>query len=159
MKGAWFIFAGVGLALIGWAAWPHAAPGKVVDTASACEVRLRSLYSAISIYASDHEDRLPNAENWSESIANYLSKLEDLHCPSAASNGYAFHLDLQGAKLSGVASPAGNALVFDSSDLRKSAADNMQSLPSPPRHTRPPDETPLNNALYADGHAAMLKPQ
>lgn len=154
MKGVWAIVSAATLSLVAWAAWPRNESRSAPETATACAARLRSVFGAVSIYASDHDGRLPRAPDWCDSISSYLTKVDDLRCPVTKAFGYAFYLDLQGSPLS--ENPAGSVLLFDSADLRKNAADNLRSLPSPPRHTRSGSPEPMNNALYADGHVAAV---
>jgi prepilin-type processing-associated H-X9-DG protein len=122
-----------------------------------CPENLKSLYFAFSQYA-DGNGALPPADKWMENdeIASKIQKEEWLHCPQVSNRhdtvyGYAYNdaiagKQLNGKKLNEMPNAASTPLLYDSSNLTKSAHDAFTSLPKPGRHGG------KNNVLYCDGH-------
>jgi prepilin-type processing-associated H-X9-DG protein len=122
-----------------------------------CPENLKSLYFAFAQYV-DGNGSLPAAEKWmdNDEIASKVQKEEWFHCPDVSNRhdgryGYAYNdavagRAMNGKKLSAFPDAAHTPLLYDSSNLAKSAHDAFASLPKPGRHGG------RNNILYCDGH-------
>lgn len=134
------------------------------DVSKGCKESLEEVYRGFVHYA-EVNDALPAAEGWmdKEDFLSHVQANEWLHCPTVSTRkdekyGYAFNKALAGRKLNGKAlskmpNAAKTPLVFDSTLLEKSAADDMKSLPKPGRHNG------VNHILYCDGHIEAVEPQ
>ena len=123
-----------------------------------CEENLKSLYTALKLYAQDW-DALPPSKGWMENsdLVSKVTKNSWLHCPSVSNGsdekyGYAYNasvaekpLKLAGKPLDQMPNAANTPLIYDSSALEKSATDANKSLPTPGRHGG------KNFILFADG--------
>ena len=122
-----------------------------------CADNLKALYFAFDKYA-ESNGSLPPAEKWMENdeIASRVQKNEWFHCPQVSNQhdekfGYAYNaalanLGLNGKKLAEMPNAAHTVLLYDSSNLGRSAADKVTSLPAQGRHSG------HNNVLFCDGH-------
>lgn len=129
----------------------------------ACPDNLTSLYNALTIYAQDW-DALPPAANWldNDDLTSKIRQNEWLHCPAVSNRqddvyGYAYNEAVAGRKLNGkklkdLPDSAKTPLLYDSTNLAKSAHDAVSSLPKPGRHSG------RNNILYLDGHVENVAP-
>lgn len=129
-----------------------------------CPENLKSLYTAFRMYAEDWSG-LPPAERWedNEELISKVHQNEWLHCPAVSNRhddkyGYAYNTQVAGVKLNGQAlkempNAAVTPLLYDSTDLAKSAHDAVTSLPKPGRHGG------RNNILYCDGHVEAVAPR
>lgn len=130
----------------------------------ACPENLHSLYKAFQQYAQDW-DALPPAAGWgrNEELISKVKRDEWLHCPAVsnrhdANYGYAYNeavstISLKGKRLDAFPDASHTPLLYDSTDLSKSAHDRFLSLPRPGRHAG------KNNVLYLDGHVESASPQ
>ena len=127
-----------------------------------CPENLRSLYVAFEKYA-EQNGSLPKA-NWLDDtdLTGRIVKDEWEHCPAVSNRhdakfGYAYNLSIAGMSLGGkeklkdLPKAADTPLLYDSTNLAKSAADNFSSLPKPGRHNG------ANNVLYLDGTIKAVK--
>jgi prepilin-type processing-associated H-X9-DG protein len=122
-----------------------------------CPENLKSLYFAFAQYV-EGNGSLPPAEKWmdNEEIASKVQKEEWFHCPEVSNRhdnhfGYAYNdsiagRSLNGKKLNELTDAVHTPLLYDSTNLAKSAHDAFVSLPKPGRHGG------RNNVLYCDGH-------
>ena len=121
-----------------------------------CPENLKSLYLAFEKYA-ELKGSLPPA-NWLEDkdLTGNIVKEEWEHCPAVSNRhdakfGYAYNLSIAGMslgtkeKLSQLPKASETPLLYDSTNLAKSASDKFTSLPKPGRHNG------ANNILYLDG--------
>jgi hypothetical protein len=165
MRWIWLLGGTSAVAFVAWYVWPAPAPARHRSNASAssefglegtaCASNLRGLATALSLYAADHDGRLPGAAAWTASTSAYGSDAQIIHCPSVAEFGYAFHRKLSFKPIAGQPNAASTPLLFDSSKLAANANDNLDSLPSPARHA---DRTGTrgNLAAFVDGHAGWV---
>ena len=157
MRGAWWLAAAVGIAFAGWAIWPVMQARTSNDSVVACQSNLRMVANALSHYATDHDNRLPPANHWGTVLDRYLQDLEGFRCPTARAFGYAFHRDFGSKNLGEIVRPELEVFVYDSSILGPNVTDNLESLPSPPRHSLPGNpKAGVNCGLFGDGHAATV---
>jgi prepilin-type processing-associated H-X9-DG protein len=132
-----------------------------VPEQNGCTENLKALYFAFDKYA-ESNGSLPTADKWmeNEEIVSRVQKNEWFHCPQVSNQkdekfGYAYNealanLSLNGKKLSEMPNAAHTVLLYDSSDLQRSAHDKVSSLPLKGRHSG------HNNVLYCDGHIEAL---
>ena len=127
-----------------------------------CPENLKSLYLAFEKYA-ELKGSLPPA-NWldDKDLTGNIVKEEWEHCPAVSNRhdakfGYAFNASLAGMslgtkeKLSQLPKASETPLLYDSTNLSKSASDKFTSLPKPGRHNG------ANNILYLDGTIKSVK--
>lgn len=127
-----------------------------------CPENLKSLYLAFEKYAA-LKGSLPKA-NWLDNrdLTDYIVKDEWEHCPAVSNRhddkfGYAYNSSIAGMslggkeKLSDLPKASETPLLYDSTNLVKSATDNFTSLPKPGRHNG------ANNILYLDGAIKSVK--
>jgi hypothetical protein len=111
-----------------------------------CETRLEQVATATMIYAIDHDDRLPLADNWMDAIDPYIESQAALTCPGGPGRyGYAFNREFSGANLETIPQPEGAILIFDSVMAARNAASGIDTMPNPPRHNG------VNYAVFANG--------
>lgn len=117
---------------------------------SSCLSNLKQLGLAAMMYAQDHDETLPDADEWMDQIEPYHKNEELLKCPAAPDleYGYAMNANLSGLKLAEVKSPADTVLLFDSTLGTRNAKCTGVSIPDPARHQGG------NNFVFADGHAS-----
>lgn len=115
---------------------------------AACLTNLKQLGAALKLYAADYDDRLPPAHSWTDSLGDRIASPRILACPEARNPfGYAFHQELDAARVSKIPDPGGTPVLYDSSTDQPNAAEHGESFVR--RH-------PLGhsgNVLFADGHA------
>jgi prepilin-type processing-associated H-X9-DG protein len=123
-----------------------------------CLSNLKQLALAMLMFATDHQERLPNAEGWMSSLEPYLREgamKSLLHCPSDKEHEYSYALNsgAAGRPLGEFDDPGNTVLLFESNSGRLNAADPVASLCDPPRHGNG------NNFAYVDGHVAFVRKQ
>ncbi len=124
---------------------------------TSCLNNLQRIGSAMSMYATENDGKLPLASKWMDEIQGHLRSPRILQCPvvrlkNVDSSGYAFNDALSGKKLSGA-----NAFVWmvtDSAHLERNAHSSAPDLPMPPRHTGL--KRGVSNQLMADGSVKQL---
>lgn len=114
-----------------------------------CIDNQKQIKSALALYASDHDSRLPPSSQWMDLIQPYL-KHPHLQCPSAPEleYGYAFFRPLSNRKLSTIPQPQITPMIFDSTKGQRNHADDGQSLAF--RHEK------CAVVTFVDGHAKLL---
>lgn len=126
----WLVFAGVF----------HVACAATKANETQCLSNMKMLGTAAVMYAQDHHETLPPAENWEDALKPYLKTL--LKCPlSKGKAGYAMNKALSKKKLEELERPADIVLFFES--------DNGTTV-SQKRHGSSLGFT------FADGHAKRL---
>ena len=127
-------------------------PVKVQKTSSStasCPKDLKKLYDAMMNYAQSWDDTLPPANSWGSAITDPMQAFADssmLKCPNATQYGYAMNSAVGGKRLESIKNKATTPLLYDSSDLKLNANDDVKSLPVPGRHDG------QNYIIYMDGH-------
>lgn len=123
----------------------------------ACLSNVKQLDLALLLYSSDHDDRMPVADVWYDSIGPHTTSSGgpriDFRCPDvpetfngAPSVGYAFNEQLSLRAPGRADDPQSTIAVYDSANLLKNATDAVTSLPFHGRHKGG------NNFGYWDGH-------
>ena len=109
----------------------------------------------MQMYLQDYDEKFPQADSWTERIYPYYKNYNVAKCPTISSvnnaqYGYAYNDKIAGVSLSKIKNPAIGSLIYDSSNLQKSAHDAFTSLPVPGRHGNG------NNIAYQDGHVKLV---
>lgn len=137
--------------------FPVFAQAREAARASSCGSNLRQQSLAVRMYVEDYDERLPPATAWMDLMKPYIKREDVFHCPNVSKDGesaygYAYNKKLSLLPLDKLDVPFTTIMLYDSSDLSRSAADLVSSLPNPPRHRH------SNNLSYADGHVNRTKP-
>lgn len=123
-----------------------------------CEGRLRSLYSAVQLYAGVNDGRVMLAGNWMDA-AEPFTKSKYLHCPAYSAEGrrygFAFNTQASGELLAGLKRES-IPLIYDSANLARNASDPVTSLVTAGRHRRDSDKG--NNVLMSTGKVFFKLP-
>lgn len=125
---------------------PTTEGGTNAEIREQCRTKLKSVATALIMYAADNDDFLPLA-NWTDAAEPYARGSADVfRCSAVAAGnyGYAFHEALLGAQTTASGSPGTTPMVFDSSLLTRNAV-SAYALPNPPRHGS-------GVTAYLDGH-------
>ena len=120
---------------------------------------VKQAFLAALMYANDADDHLPVAGTWMDAVSTYAKDESCLHSPGAGADaarpedtyGLAFRRSLSNAIEPKIQEPDKVALIFDSTDLRRNAAGELNLLPQPPRYDRPGGA--VNVVVFVDGHA------
>lgn len=132
--------------------FPVFSQAKVAAQQTECLSRLKNVGTALLIYATDNDDRLPAADRWTDAASGYFKPGEIITCPTAESFGYAMNLALSAKKIVNVDAPGETALAFDADVPPRNGAAKLDRLPNPPRHGR------KNVVVYLDGSARAVEP-
>ena len=110
---------------------------------------LKQLALGVIQYTQDHDERMPDADQWVDEIMPYVKTEAVFHDPAASAGkkwSYAYNQALSGIKFGEVDYPAHTVLLFESTTGLKNASDTGQSVPVPGRHLGGTDYA------LADGH-------
>jgi len=82
--------------------FPALAKAKKKAQTIQCEAHIQELTTVLIGYAKAHENQLPAADKWTDSISNKVSSVTVFHCPVEEGDdcSYAFNKNLDGKKLS-----------------------------------------------------------
>ncbi len=98
-----------------------------------CMSHLKQIATAMMIYGSDYDDRLPLG-NWADATSVLLKNDDIYRCPQATRYGYAMNMDVVGKRVdyssSGVKT---TVLLFDTDALGRNVVANLAAR-SPKRH-------------------------
>lgn len=135
-------------------AWPLLAPVFVQSRAKAeqtsCMSNLKQIGLGMLMYAQDHDEDLPPADNWRKPVLDYLRNEQVFLCPADAQQGagiglsYFYNAKLDKRNLARIARPAEVILM----------ADGRPGSGGPERLVARHDGGV--NAVFADGHAKWL---
>lgn len=81
-----------------------------------CQAHMAILGRAFVAYAKSHHDTLPQAANWTEAIAPYVSNKNAFRCPNDLTEGhssYAMNDALSGKKLNEISDPSHSVLLYE----------------------------------------------
>lgn len=104
---------------------------------AASQYNLKQLARGVLQYAQDHEEKLPDADQWATEITPYVKSEAFFRDPAAPADekwSYAFNRNLSGVALSEVEDSAKTVLLFESDSGKKNAADTGDTVPLPGRH-------------------------
>lgn len=115
--------------------------------------RLKQLGTAALIYGGDHDDRYPGS-GWIDDIRPFTSQSRLFRAPLFDSEptkyGFALNSAIAGVRGQEVQDVQGTLLIFDSTNLEKSAVEPTSTLPKPGRYGG------YNTGCYADSHARFF---
>ena len=117
--------------------FPVFAKAKVSTGKNICAMNLLDMVRDLKLYASDFDDRLPNANAWMDAIQprELTDKfLHDVIGIKPGEYGYAFRDKASGISIPEVEDPKLFILVFDSTLIGKNAHGDASTLPRPGRH-------------------------
>ncbi len=117
-----------------------------------CLSNIKNLAVAAQSYAAEHENHLPEADNWVEELRPYLGEDASLKCPEDDSEGlssYAMNEALSGKSLDDIEDPASVVLFYETANPGVNPAGGAEDL-APPRHLEG------GNYVFADGHASWF---
>lgn len=112
------------------------------------------------MYASDHDERYPVANQWVDVLTHY-TKNQDIFRSSYATPknlkdyGFAFRSEFSLKPLKDFLEPECQVTLFDSTILSRNATSGLESLPKPGRYSR--DSEPGNLYGYVDSHVRFIK--
>ena len=113
---------------------------------------LRSVGSALALYASDHNDQYPPAKRWQDAIASTVpASAFHATAASTAQTDFAFHSKYGGAVRSKIQDPANKILLFDSTLKTRNANGGFELIPARGQFR--------NRALmsFVDGHTRVMR--
>ena len=116
---------------------------------SACLSNLKQMATGALMYSQDHDEKLPDADEWVDALMPYLRNEAVFKCPGAPDleYGYAMNAVLSGVNRAELQRPAEMVLFFDSHVGTRNAAGGREAVCDPGRHEGG------NCYAYADGHA------
>jgi prepilin-type processing-associated H-X9-DG protein len=121
---------------------------------ASCLANQKQLGTAMLMFAADHNDVLPDKNNWPSQLLPYTNNPKLTKCPadkSPAAVSYAMNAALSGKKMSALPNPATTILLYETAQPGISPSGDPATAPLPNRHNKG------NIFLYADGHAAFVK--
>ena len=144
------IFAVLALA---WILFPVGGNTKEAAKRTQCLSNIKRSVLALSLYATDHDDRLPPSNDWMDAIATQIGPEDMPSCSALWVNGkpkgygYAMNRFVSGQRLSkDVQIP----LVYESTQTKRNASGYLLDMPNPGRHGG------RNNVGFMDGHVKSL---
>jgi hypothetical protein len=135
-------------------------PYRKISESVNCQSNVFRMTRGMRMYADDYDDRFLPAEQWMDRLSFYMEGEHRHHCPTVSRPGqerygYAMNRDAAQQEKGRMESPEKTPLVYDSTNLTRSAFDPVTSLPVPGRHrTRARQGSPSrtgNFIGYADG--------
>jgi prepilin-type processing-associated H-X9-DG protein len=116
----------------------------------ACLSNLRSLSSALRMYASDNDGRFPYWPAWGAAALRHTDTVPAFQCPATPDQpGYAYNAALGGVAVDIVSKPQDCAMLWDAGALGPSVG--LPTGYSPPRHDGG------DNYAFVDGHTAWRR--
>lgn len=132
---------------------PALSKARIVAQRIVCGENLKIIGHAVMVYAKDHNDTYPAAENWCDIlIKNYNLSPNQFHCPSSQAkegqSSYAININVAGKKISDI--PPDTVLIFETMPgINPAGGPELLST----------DNHRGNgcNILFADAHAKFIK--
>ncbi len=139
------------------ATWPVSPPNQALS-----EIKILDL--AVQMYAGDHDELLPLASNWMDSVDPYIPRsgnatgtITDPPPPKLVNPiGSAFRRRLAGVNSTEIKDPQQVALLFNSINQSRNAVGELDLLPNPPLYKVSGHE--VNIVGFVDGHASFTLP-
>ncbi len=108
---------------------------------TACISNLKQLGTALAMYVSDNDDRLPLDATWQVGLSGYLGGTASFDCPAAGSQpSYTYNNRLDGLRIADAKDPSYCAALFDA------------TLTDPHAVRHPVGD----NCLFVDGHTTTV---
>lgn len=150
------------IVLIGLSAvlFPLRSPDRNGGTRAHNLSNLKQSGTALAMYASDHDDRYPVANQWMDSLHPY-AKTQNIFRSSYATPknpfdyGFAFRKEFSLKPLKDFPEPETQVTLFDSTILSRNATSGLETLPKPGRYKG--DSEPGNLFGYVDSHVKFIK--
>lgn len=158
-----FVICGCGgVGLLGAILFPVFAQARLKAQQVTCIGNVRTLGEAASMYAADHDDRLPLAANWMDALRRDVGSSRNFSCPAisrpntfgprvSGKYGYAVNKALVGKSTKTIQDSAKEIWIFETGDLSRNASGDPGASAPPNRHG------PGRTEGYGDGHAAFVK--
>lgn len=126
----------IGTVLVGVVLFPVMRDARHVAQRRRAQTNMASVAVGLTMYAGDHDDRLPLADNWMDSTIAYVGTKRDFHAPALPrlQYGIALRKSLAGKPLTTIKDINLTALVFDSTLHEWNASGQLSTLPKPPRY-------------------------
>ena len=107
---------------------------------------LRQIALGVILYAQDHNETLPDADQWVDEIMPYVKTEAVFRDPAAPDQkwSYAFNSNLSGVTMSEIENPAATVLLFESTNDKKNDSGEGDSVPVPGRHSKGSDYAWVN---------------
>ena len=153
-----------GLYVLGWLMAGMFGPLRLIGQSVTCQSNIHRVTRALLLYSDDYEGRFPSSDKWMDRTAFYVVEERRFHCPAVSREtdnrfGYAMNAGMSGKVRAKLVNPDQIPLIYDSSNLMRSAFDPFTSFPRPGRHvTRARKDTPDrrgNFVGYAGGNARI----
>lgn len=134
---------------------PVFASARIAETNARCMNNVKSLALGALLYSADHNDHLPLAARWMETLqplVNLDQQEEVLHCPKLPSGeyGYAYNANLAGMSTEKIDDPATTPMVFETWMKTRNAVGGQEAFLTTPRHGG-------SSVAYADGHTKLTR--
>ncbi len=137
-----------------WALLPEALralaerPARERGMQEVCLSNLKQLALAALMFAADHDNQLPSADQWTDELVPYLKNEAIFKCPAAPDLecAYALNRAFAGKDHGTIVRPAEEVIFFESNLGKRNATGTLKEVADPPRHQGG------NNYAFADGH-------
>jgi hypothetical protein len=139
--------------------FPVFAQARQAALTTNCMSHMKLIGTGFAMYNADHDDRMPEAAHWMDSLSPYHVTDEYLHCPAATRDdpsayGYAYDSRMSRKNVLEILDNIQTMPVaFDSSITTRNASSDFSTLPTPGRHYR---GNRGNNVLYLDYHVGLV---
>lgn len=119
---------------------------------AACQSNLRQLGMAFLTYAQDHDNWLPNEENWVEAVYPYIKNRAVFTCPSRPEQpvGYALNQAVLALRLNDLEHPARTVVAFETLEGGGAPLGGPELVPPEGIHDG------RINVVFADGHIELV---
>lgn len=132
---------------------PPLAKAKSKAQSITCMNNLKQLALGALMYAGDHNDRLPSADNWCDALLSYSGSEAVFRCANGAPGHrchYGYNARLSGAELPSVKDPDKMVLFFEV-EGGWNVSGGPESMLAKPRHVR------VRGVAFLDGHCELVQ--
>jgi hypothetical protein len=146
-----------GIAVLAAVLFPVFEQAKIASKRTAALSNAKQLGTAMMIYAVDHDDRLPFADNWIDLTEPYAKNPSLYHSPGAPGPvgdqyGFAFRKELSRKHMVKIEDIQNTAMIFDTTLTGRNATSGLETLPRPGRYGG------KNTIGFTDGSAKSINP-
>jgi prepilin-type processing-associated H-X9-DG protein len=154
-----------GIAILAAILFPVFAQAREKARQAQCASNMKQMSLGVLMYTQDWDEKLPVGERWMTDISPYIKRETVFNCPTLNPLGqyasgssensetsgnvvysYAFNSELSRLSVGKILEPMRSVEIFESDKKTKDAADPLESIANPPRHSQG------NNFGYVDGH-------
>jgi len=141
--------------MFGAVMFPVFSRAREAAKAATCVSNAKQLTLGVIMYAQEHGEKLPAADQWCDEIIPNVKGQDVFKCPNlpGAKSGFAFNRALGGRALGEIADPANTVLIFES-NLGWNGAGGPESVVSPPRHFAAAERGVVIG--FVDGHVRKV---